>query len=512
MTAMAEQIVDKPFDAGVQVLKQGDEVEPCLFFVREGAVILSTNDGKLNQRIAAGGYFGVEQLLAPKGSEKSDLEAVLIPAQWTVTVEGNEPCLCGVLPLSKVQSHLDNQFDDDSGEKPDNQFDDDSGEKPKLEQPIEASKPDYEMIKKLSLEAEVTKLLLPDISEDDDVAKLPKKPEPKKTKKSQPKKRKKLEKKKKEDVTNMIMKKRQARRTAVESTLEFHDLEMLSVLGDGQFGEVWLVEATIDGEKEQFALKRQSKTEDNVKEIQRELTVTQHLTTSHPFIVDLVHIFDTQQSVDMLMGLITGGELWDVVHREEADGNWISGIPESQAKFYALVVADTLNYMHAKKYVYRDLKPENVMIDGDGYPIIVDFGFTKVCEDMTFTFCGTPNYVSPEIIRNTGHNAGADHWALGVLIYEMIAGEHPFFFDGMDNMQVFEAICKERHYPLSKVKEGVSGAAVDLVDGLLTKETSRRLGMLAGKANDILNHKWFNGLDLIKLRSKKVKAPWVPRR
>jgi serine/threonine protein kinase len=287
---------------------------------------------------------------------------------------------------------------------------------------------------------------------------------------------------------------------------------MISVLGDGQFGEVWLVEATVDGEKEKFALKRQAK-KDNLADIEREITVTQQLTTSHPCIVDLLHTFETEDSIHMLMGLVTGGDLWGVVYSEDEDGDWTSGIPESQAKFYALVMADTLSYMHAQKYVYRDLKPENIMIGDDGYPVIVDFGFTKqLCEDMTFTFCGTPNYIAPEIIKNTGHNAGADHWALGVLIYEMIAGEHPFYVDGMDNTDVFEAICIEKQYPLSKLKEDVSEATFDLVDGLLAKEPSLRLGMLAGKEGDILNHKWFNGLDLCELRAKKAEAPWIPPR
>lgn len=89
---------------------------------------------------------------------------------------------------------------------------------------------------------------------------------------------------------------------------------------------------------------------------------------------------------------------------------WISGVPEDHARFYSLVIADTVAYMHHKHVIFRDLKPENILIDKDGYPNIIDFGFAKVVHHKTFTFCGTPQYVAPEIILSQGHSAGVDHW------------------------------------------------------------------------------------------------------
>jgi hypothetical protein len=431
MEILADSIVDKTFLGGNKILKQGTEVDPCLYLVREGAVTLSTSDGKFSQKVLPGGYFGVEQLLIPKNCSKEKRDNVRLPAQWTVTVSGSKPCVCGVLRLADIQAVLDNDG------------------KPTV-------KPEEVVV----------------------------------------------------DTESPILQKRTEVKTSVQATIALDNLEMISVLGEGEFGEVWLVAADVDKEKKKFALKVLSKKGgDAVKAIEREIAVTQ--TFHHPFIVGLVNTYDTEDSIYMLMGLVTGGELWDVVHKEDDDGNWTSGIPELQAKFYALLVADTMAYMHGLSYLYRDLKPENVMIDSEGYPVLVDFGFAKCTTEKTYTFCGTPNYVAPEIVTNSGHHAGVDHWALGVLIYEMITGDHPFFSDEMDQMAVYESITSSKHYPFPS---DVSTAVVNLVDGLLEKDASQRLGMLAGGEKDITTHKWFAGMDLSKLRSKKIKAPWIPPR
>jgi hypothetical protein len=312
-----------------------------------------------------------------------------------------------------------------------------------------------------------------------------------------------------------IMKKRAFVRDSVQASVSLTDLNRHSMLGEGLFGQVWLVRAAsmgLDPEGDSsgnFALKVQSKDNsaraDAAEAIKREMSVVQQL--NHPFIVDLVHSYEDEDSVYMLMSVVTGGELWNVIHTEDDEGNWHSGIPEEQAKFYALVIADTLTYIHYQSVVYRDMKPENVLIDSEGYPIIVDFGFAKHCPDKTYTFCGTPNYLAPEIVMNRGHSFGVDHWALGIVIYEMITGENPFYYDGMDQMSLFEAIVKEEMYPLS---DDTTEAAFEVIDGLLQKDSTQRLGMLAGREKDILTHRWFEGINLTDLRAKKIKAPWIP--
>lgn len=115
--------------------------------------------------------------------------------------------------------------------------------------------------------------------------------------------------------------------------------------------------------------------------------------------------------------------------------------------------------------------------------------------------------MAPEIITNDGHNQAVDWWALGVLLYEMVSGEHPFFVDGMDQMAVFECIALEDYAPINaQVSDGV----IDLVDGFLVKDPSQRLGMLAGREKDVLSHSFFKGLDMPTLRARRAKAPWIP--
>ncbi|KAL3926596.1 MAG: hypothetical protein SGARI_005555, partial [Bacillariaceae sp.] len=176
-------------------------------------------------------------------------------------------------------------------------------------------------------------------------------------------------------------------RNAVKENIGMKQLSRHNVLGEGQFGEVWLVSAFVSEEfrVQHFALKTQKKEDptrgNSIAAIKREIDVLGLM--DHPFIVNLVHSYEDPEDVHILMGLVHGGELFDVIHTDNNDGTWSSGIPECDAKFYAMVVADTLDYIHRKQFVFRDLKPENVLIDKDGYPIIVDFGFGKMLFGLT---------------------------------------------------------------------------------------------------------------------------------
>ena len=488
---LANKIEDEKFESGKQLLEQGTQTKPALYLVREGSVTLSTDDGRFKQEIKAGGYFGVEQLLAPSNNSNktpSIDKNTTLPAQWNVTVNKDKPCVLGVLPLLECQAVLDKK----EGVADDKKKKKTSTKKPK--EPKASAKTTASTASKAKKKPGKLPPAVPEdrVSDDEDMAVVSD------------------DESDSDEEISPIMKQRQLMHTALQGKVGLDDLERLTVLGEGEFGEVWLVQCNVLDKKEKFALKIQSTEEGNpdIEElIRREIKVTK--TLQHPFIVDLVHTYERDYNVYMLMGLVTGGELWDRVHIEDESGNWSSGLAEQDAKFYALLIADTLKFMHDKNFLYRDLKPENVMIDADGYPVIVDFGFAKQTKDKTYTFCGTPNYVSPEIVQNVGHHVGADHWAFGVLVYEMVSGEHPFYYDGMDQVTLFECIVEEKHYA---IQTEVSKDVVLMVDGLLEKEPAERLGMLAGGSKDIIQHSWFKGMDLAKLRKKLVKAPWVPPR
>jgi len=309
---------------------------------------------------------------------------------------------------------------------------------------------------------------------------------------------------------------RAAIRKIMQSNVKYEDLDKDRIVGEGQFGTVWLVRADPHKTKDkskmlEFALKVQFK-EDPVRRggaieaIKREMTVIRQL--NHPFIIDLVDTYETEDKLMMLTEPVNGGELWSRIHREDESGEWTSGMPEDKAKFYALVVADVISYMHRQHIIFRDLKPENVLIDLDGYPKLCDFGFAKyVPDDTTFTFCGTPNYLAPEIVLNRGHGAAVDHWALGIVTYEMITGENPFYFEGQDHMALLQAITQEDFYPL---QGAVSRHLIDFVSELLEKDPVQRLGSLAGGEKGILKHEWFSDLDLDQIRKKIAKAPDAP--
>ena len=224
---------------------------------------------------------------------------------------------------------------------------------------------------------------------------------------------------------------------------------------------------------------------------------------NNPFIVDLVNAYQDKGFIYMLMEYLAGGELYSIMNPWER-----RILPEAQAKFYILAIADALAYVHQKKIIFRDLKPENVLIDNLGYPKLIDFGFAKVVlEGKTFTLCGTPGYLAPELVLNIGHNKAVDHWQLGVLIYDMLSFDSPFFNEDMDEIEQFRCVIED---PVPEIAEPVSPEAWDLILKLLTKDPKRRLGSRKRGELDILHHKWFKDLTLSELRKRTITAPWTP--
>lgn len=200
----------------------------------------------------------------------------------------------------------------------------------------------------------------------------------------------------------------------------------------------------------------------------------------------------------MLMDYVIGGELFTYLRRA-------GRFTHETARMYAAMVVLALEHLHSKNILYRDLKPENLLIDKQGYLKICDFGFAKHVEDRTWTLCGTPEYLAPEIIQSKGHGKAVDWWALGVLLFEMLAGYPPFFDD--NPFGVYEKILAGRiHFP-----SHFDADAKDLVRKLLAADRTQRLGNLKGGAEDVKNHPYFLSIDWQQLLECKLRAPIVVR-
>lgn len=219
---------------------------------------------------------------------------------------------------------------------------------------------------------------------------------------------------------------------------------------------------------------------------------------NHPFIVTLYSTFQNDQYIFMLLEYIVGGELFAHLRRAEKFSNEV-------ARFYAAEIVSALAYMHNLDIIYRDLKPENLLIDHQGHIKITDFGFAKRIMDRTWTLCGTPDYLAPEIIQSKGHGKAVDWWALGVLIYEMLVGYPPFFDD--HPLGIYEKILSGKFgFP----GNGLDPDARDIIKKLLTSDITKRLGNMKNGSEDVKQHKWFDDIDWKLLLARKIPVPFVP--
>ncbi|XP_055388396.1 cAMP-dependent protein kinase catalytic subunit PRKX-like [Condylostylus longicornis] len=281
--------------------------------------------------------------------------------------------------------------------------------------------------------------------------------------------------------------------------LRLSDFELNATVGAGTFGRVRMCKLKHCEDRSPLALKILKKSEvirlKQVEHVKSEKDILKRI--HHPFIVNLYATFQDSRRLFMVMEFVHGGELFSYLKKE-------GRLDNAGGRFYASEITVALQYLHSLDIAYRDLKPENLLIDGGGHVKITDFGFAKVVKDRTWTVCGTPEYLAPEVIQSKGHGKSVDWWALGILIYEMLAGYPPFFDE--NPFGIYEKVLAGKiNFP-----RYIDIRAKDLIKRLLSHDRAKRFGCLKGGAEDIKRHKWFKSLDWTKCIKQQLTPPFVP--
>ncbi|RXN10089.1 serine threonine- kinase N2 isoform X1 [Labeo rohita] len=291
-------------------------------------------------------------------------------------------------------------------------------------------------------------------------------------------------------------------REEVEVQFSLTDFKCVAVLGRGHFGKVLLAEYKTTGEM--FAIKALKKGDivarDEVDSLMCEKRIFETVNSvRHPFLVNLFACFQTKEHVCFVMEYAAGGDLMMHIHADV--------FSEPRSVFYAACVVLGLQYLHDHKIVYRDLKLDNLLLDTEGYVKIADFGLCKEgmgFKDRTSTFCGTPEFLAPEVLTETSYTRAVDWWGLGVLIFEMLVGESPF--PGDDEEEVFDSIVNDEvRYP-----RFLSTEAISIMRRLLRRNPERRLGAGERDAEEVKKHPFFRNMDWAGLLAKKIQPPFVP--
>ncbi|KAL7714072.1 non-specific serine/threonine protein kinase [Entamoeba marina] len=277
----------------------------------------------------------------------------------------------------------------------------------------------------------------------------------------------------------------------------FDDFTLVRVIGRGNFGKVLQVKKKDTGRVYAMKVldKAKVKKTKQEKHTNDEKKILQNI--NHPFIVKLHYAFQTPEKLYMIMDFINGGELFHRLEVEEC-------FDETKTRFYTAEIAVALLHLHSCGVIYRDLKPENILIDKTGNLVLTDFGLSKQLanqDDQTITFCGTPDYLAPEVLTAKGHGVSVDWWSLGVLTYEMFVGYTPFASEEDNQNETYQNILNKQpeYYPC------ISPPAQDFIKWCLKRNPDERI-----TDNDIKSHPWFEGLDWDKLVKKELPPPWKP--
>lgn len=290
------------------------------------------------------------------------------------------------------------------------------------------------------------------------------------------------------------------------SKVSTKDFEYCNVIGKGTFGKVYKVRKVSGSDagtyyamkvlRKEQVLKCKKDTAHTISE-RRILESTQH-----PFIVDLKYAFQSEGKLYYVLEYLCGGDFFQLF----SDHHFM--FEESWARFYACEIVLALQYLHQQGIVYRDLKPENILIDANGHIKLTDFGLCKENlyeNDTTRTYCGTVEYVAPEVILRKPYNKSVDWWSFGILLYEMLVGKSPFGEDGSRDIKHQRILKNKIFYP-----DYITNDATDLIRKFLNRQQTR-LGYYPSDDEKIKNHRFFKNVDWNKVILRETTPPFQPK-
>lgn len=286
--------------------------------------------------------------------------------------------------------------------------------------------------------------------------------------------------------------------------IKLDQLKEVSTLGVGSFGKVRAVENPKT--KELFALKSMVRAEIKAQHNERCVMAEKDLLAcvDSDFVVGLVNTYKSSKRLYLLMEIVQGGELYARIHPRGGR----HGLDEASARFYATNVIVALGHLHARTILYRDLKPENLLVDATGFLKLCDLGFAKVVDvgSRTYTLCGTVEYLAPELIVGRGHNRGVDWWAFGILCFEMLVGFTPF----EDRQRREDATMKNILKQQPSFPKKIGPTPQTLISSLLVKNPLERLGSHFEGDQLVRGHRWFEGIDWDAIESRQAEPPFRP--
>ena len=289
----------------------------------------------------------------------------------------------------------------------------------------------------------------------------------------------------------------------VPKKLSYNDFILVKLLGRGSFGQVLLVR--LKKNNQLYAMKILNKNYIKIKKQEQNTKTERNLMVQMdcPFIVNIKFAFQDSQKLYIISEFLQGGDMFFHMN---------SGVKKTlkfqRIKFYAVELVLAIDYLHKNKMIYRDLKPENILLDSDGHVKLTDFGLSKVLEnenDKTFTICGTPQYLAPEVILQKGYDTSIDWWSLGCVLYQMLTGKIPFTIEkGMKlNMNIYK---KEIKYP-----EDIDENFKDLLQKLLMINPEERIGNGFEGGNEIKGHSFFEDVEWDKAWEREITPPFIPK-